>query len=43
MKAAYTTHNSFDEWAKAGLDRLADIPAIPIAAGKQTPYKVTKK
>lgn len=41
MKAAYTTHNSFDEWAKQGLDRMAEEePTIRVA---QEPNYRTKE
>jgi hypothetical protein len=43
MKAAYRNHDSFDEWAKEGLDALADEPASLRVASEETPYRVTKK
>lgn len=43
MRAAYRNHDSFDEWAKEGLDALADEHASLRVASEETPYRVEKK
>jgi hypothetical protein len=40
MKAAYQKHDSFDNWAKEGLDLLADEHRSLRVASDETPYKV---
>jgi hypothetical protein len=40
MKAAYQKHDSFDDWAKEGLDLLADEHRSLRVASDETPYKV---
>lgn len=42
MKAAYRNHDSFDEWAKQGLDRMAEEePTLKVA--EEPPYGTKKK
>jgi len=45
MKAAYSQHDSFDEWAKEGLDRLAqrDNLTLEAIAEEQTTYQANQK
>lgn len=43
MRAAYRNHDTFDEWAKQGLDRLAEAEPSLRAAEEPTEYKPKKK
>ena len=43
MRAAYRHHNSFDQWAKEGLDRLAEEEPMLKVAEDEPPYGTKKK